>query len=137
MTALLFFSITTVAALLLLACVALRRSPPADTGVADLRTITDHIPAMVAFVDRDLRYRFVNRNYERWLGVKPEDMLGRTALEVYGEARYAALQPSLERALSGQTFAVDHRVAGHTSGRARWFNIMYMPKTEADGHVSG
>ena len=94
----------------------------------ELRTITDNIPAMVAFVDCDMRYRFVNRNYERWLGVKPEDMLGRTALEVYGEKRYAVLQPSLERALAGHTFAVDHHIAGHTSGKGRWFNIMYMPK---------
>ena len=107
-------------------------------GEDELRTITDNIPAMVAFVDCDKRYRFVNRNYERWLGVKPEQMLGRTALEIYGEAKYAALQPSLERALAGQTFAVDHHVgAGHTAGRARWFNIMYMPKIASDGKVSG
>ncbi len=103
----------------------------------ELRTITDNIPAMVAFVDCDMRYRFVNRNYERWLGVKPTDMLGRTALEVYGEKHYAVLQPSLERALAGQTFAVDHHLAGHASGRGRWFNIMYMPKVGADGTVSG
>jgi diguanylate cyclase (GGDEF)-like protein/PAS domain S-box-containing protein len=103
----------------------------------ELRTITDNIPAMVAFVDRDMRYRFVNRNYERWLGVKPEEMLGRTALEVYGEKGYAVLQPSLERALAGQTFAVDHHVAGRRSGRERWFNIMYMPKVDRDGNVSG
>ena len=103
----------------------------------ELRTITDNIPAMVAFVDCDMRYRFVNRNYERWLGVKPEDMLGRTALEVYGEARYAVLQPSLARALAGQTFAVDHHLAGEGSERGRWFNIMYMPKVGADGSVSG
>jgi len=137
MTALLFFSITMVAALLLLARLVLRRPPPSVATEADLRTITDNIPAMVAFVDRDLRYRFVNRNYERWLGVKPEDMLGRTAMEIYGEERYAALQPSLERALAGQTFAVDHHIAGHTSGRGRWFNVMFMPKVESDGEVSG
>jgi len=103
----------------------------------ELRTITDNIPAMVAFVDRDMRYRFVNRNYERWLDMKPEDMLGRTDLEVYGEKHYAALRPSLERALTGQTFAIDHHMTGHTSGTGRWFNIMYMPKVDRDGQVSG
>ena len=103
----------------------------------ELRTITDNIPAMVAFVDGDMRYRFVNRNYERWLGVKPEDMLGRTALEVYGEARYAVLQPSLERALAGQTFAVEHLMVGEGPGRGRSFNIMYMPKIGSGGDVSG
>ena len=103
----------------------------------ELRTITDSIPAMVAFVDCDQRYRFVNRNYERWLGLKPEQMLGRLAREVYSEEHYAALQPCLERALAGQTFAVDHRVNGITYARGRWLNIVYMPKVGADGSVSG
>jgi len=103
----------------------------------ELRTITDNIPAMVAFVDRDMRYRFVNRNYERWLGIKPEEMIGRTAMEIYGEAGYATLHPSLSRALEGHTFAVDHQVTSTPLGRSRWLNIMYMPKLDGDGQVSG
>jgi len=103
----------------------------------ELRTITDNIPAMVAFVDRDMRYRFVNRNYERWLGLRPEQMLGRTAVEVYGETGYATLYPSLERALGGQTFAIDHHLPSTTLGKGRWLNIMYMPKVGNDGEVSG
>jgi diguanylate cyclase (GGDEF)-like protein/PAS domain S-box-containing protein len=103
----------------------------------ELRTITDNIPAMVAFVDSEQRYRFVNRNYQRWMGMDPQAMLGRTALEVYGEEHYASLQPHLERALAGQTFAVDHRVTDVEYARGRWLNIMYMPKVGADGSVSG
>ena len=103
----------------------------------ELRTITDNIPAMVAFIDADLHYRFVNRNYDRWLGLKPELMIGRSAAEVHDPATYEALRPDLERALAGQSFAVDHHVAGHTSGRGRWFNVMYMPKVAEDGSVSG
>ena len=106
-------------------------------GEEELRTITDNIPVMVGFVDCDMRYRFVNRNYERWLGVKPQDMLGRTALEICGEERYAMLQPSLERALAGQTVAVDNHLSSYNSGGERWFNIMYMPKIGGDGEVSG
>jgi diguanylate cyclase (GGDEF)-like protein/PAS domain S-box-containing protein len=103
----------------------------------ELRTITDNIPAMVAFVDTDQRYRFVNRNYQRWLGLKPEEMIGRTALEVYGEEHYGHLQPHIERALAGHTFAVDHRITGVEFARGRWLNIMYMPKVNADREVSG
>jgi len=103
----------------------------------ELRTITDNIPAMVAFVDRDMRYRFVNRNYERWLGLRPEQMLGRTAAEVYGDAGYAKLYPSLQHALDGHTFAVDHQVTSPGLGMQRWLNILYMPKVGSDGEVSG
>ncbi|MEQ1685236.1 MAG: EAL domain-containing protein [Burkholderiaceae bacterium] len=103
----------------------------------ELRTITDNIPALVAFVDKDQRYQFVNRNYERWLGMKPEQMLGKTAQEIYGVDNYARLQPCLEKALMGQTFDTDHRVIGVRGAIGRWFNIMYMPKVNADGAVTG
>ncbi len=103
----------------------------------ELRTITDNIPAMVAFVDADQRYRFVNRNYQRWLGMDPEKMLGRSVQEVFGQDHYEALQEHLERALSGQTFAVDHRITGVEFARGRWLNIMYMPKVTAEGCVTG
>ncbi len=103
----------------------------------ELRTITDNIPAMVSFVDTEERYRFVNRNYERWLGMTAEQMLGRTAREIYGEEVYASLHPHLERALSGQTFAVEHRIGGIEAAAGRWLNIMYMPKVDAGGQVQG
>ena len=103
----------------------------------ELRTITDNIPAMVAFVDNQQRYRFVNRNYERWLGMKAEAMLGRTPSEVYGREHYATLQPHLERALTGQTFAVEHLIGALEPARGRWLNVMYMPKVDADGCVVG
>ena len=92
---------------------------------------------MVAFVDNDQRYRFVNRNYLRWLGMQPASMLGRTALDIYGPEAYATLQPQLERALDGQTFSVDHRITGIEFARGRWLNIMYMPKVAPDGSVRG
>ena len=103
----------------------------------ELRTITDNIPAMVAFVDTDQRYRFVNRNYQRWLGLRPENMIGRTAMEVYGEAHYRQLQSHFDRALEGQTFSVEHRITGIDFAHGRWLNIMYMPKVAPDGSVSG
>ena len=61
----------------------------------ELRTITDNIPAMVAFVDNEQRYQFVNRNYQRWLGLTPEKMIGRTALRDLrrGALRHAAAAP--------------------------------------------
>ena len=103
----------------------------------ELRTITDNIPALIAFVDCDQRYRFVNRNYERWLGLKSQQMIGYRASEVYGAAGFAVLQPLLERALAGQTFDVDHRISTLPGANGRWFNITYMPKVGADGQVSG
>ena len=103
----------------------------------ELRAITDNIPAMVAFVDTAQCFRFVNRNYKRWLGLDPQAMLGRKVVEVFGAENCAALQPHLERALAGQASAIDHRITGIEYARGRWLNMMFMPKADADGSVSG
>ena len=51
---------------------------------AELRLIADVLPMLVALVDRDLVYRFANRQYEHWLGIKPEDVVGRSIPAVVG-----------------------------------------------------
>jgi two-component system, cell cycle sensor histidine kinase and response regulator CckA len=43
---------------------------------AQLRLVIDGVPALVAYVDRELRYRFVNRNYAAWLGLRPFELEG-------------------------------------------------------------
>jgi PAS domain S-box-containing protein len=35
---------------------------------SELRLIMDNVPARVAYIDRDYRYRFLNRHNEEWLG---------------------------------------------------------------------
>src|SRR5271165_2869069 len=67
-----------------------------------LQLITDSLPALIAHVDRDQRYQFVNRAYEQWLGFSPSQALGRTIREVLGEQLYRSVRPYVERALSGE-----------------------------------
>ena len=45
---------------------------------AALRLIMDNVPARVAYIDRDYRYRFVNRHNEEWLGESRKELTGRT-----------------------------------------------------------
>ncbi|VEB43283.1 Predicted integral membrane sensor domain [Chromobacterium violaceum] len=42
-----------------------------------LKTVTDSIPALVAFVDADQRYRYCNKTYTRLFGIPPEQVIGR------------------------------------------------------------
>ena len=49
---------------------------------AELRLVTDALPVLIAFVDRDLVYRYANRAYEDWLGVPPEAMIGRSVRDI-------------------------------------------------------
>ena len=64
---------------------------------AELRLIMDNVPARVAYIDRDYRFRFLNRHNEEWLSESRKELTGRRIGEVVGEARGRQLQPLLTR----------------------------------------
>src|SRR5215472_14367663 len=74
---------------------------------AELRLIMDNVPARVSYIDRDYRYRFLNRHNEEWLGETHQELTGRKVHEVAGEQRFLLLQPLLDRVLRGETVATE------------------------------
>ena len=50
-----------------------------------LKTITDNIPALIAYVDAEERYRFANASYKPMMDCDPALMIGKTIQEVLGE----------------------------------------------------
>jgi diguanylate cyclase (GGDEF)-like protein/PAS domain S-box-containing protein len=110
-----------------------------DASVTQLRTIADNVPALIAYVGPDLRYRFVNRAYAEWFGVEPEALVGRAMDEVLRPEHYAALQPRLEAVRAGQTvvFEVDVR---DRHDALRHMRATYVPEsgpTARDGAAVG
>jgi len=62
-------------------------------GEAQLRVLLDNIPARVALLDRQRRHCYVNQEYAAYVGLPPEQILGRTVIEFLGMRPYAALSP--------------------------------------------
>ncbi|GJE25689.1 PAS domain-containing protein [Methylobacterium organophilum] len=103
---------------------------------AELRRLTDALPMLVAYVDRNHVYRFANAAYRDWLGVDPRTMIGRPVREIVGEDFYADRKPSLDRALAGEAFASETTIPYH-DGRPRRAELRYVPHIEPDGSVPG
>ncbi|MDO6469989.1 PAS domain-containing protein, partial [Neptunomonas phycophila] len=72
-----------------------------------IRLITDHVPALIAYVGDDLQYRFTNKVYEDWYGWEQGSLLGMTIADVHGQAHFNELVPYLQRALSGENVNFD------------------------------
>lgn len=68
-----------------------------------LRTITDNLPVLIAYIDSDEIYRFANATHVRWYGPVLQTMIGRSLLDVHGADRYALAKPYLMRLLAGET----------------------------------
>ena len=76
--------------------------PPAMFTGPGLLTLADLIPVMTAFVDRDLRYRFMNKPLAEWFERPRREMIGKHMREVLGEAGFAQREPMLRAALAGE-----------------------------------
>ena len=99
-----------------------------------LRTIADNVPALIAYVDTDLRYRFANERYREWFGVKTADMIGKTVPDAMGEAFYAPRREALERCLAGHASHLE--IEEQRRGRTRVISSTYLPHLR-DGIVQG
>jgi PAS domain S-box-containing protein len=81
-----------------------------------LRLVSDHMPALIAYVGTDLRYQFTNREYAVWLGSPGETFAGRLVSEVLGPKVFEHRLPLLQRALAGSVVRVEaaltHQVLG-------------------------
>ncbi|MBS1958285.1 MAG: PAS domain-containing protein [Bdellovibrionales bacterium] len=63
--------------------------------------MTDTVPAMIAYLDREYRYQFVNAAYRKAFKLKNGDFIGKTVLEVRGLLAMDFSKPHLDRALAG------------------------------------
>ncbi|HEX8011909.1 MAG TPA: PAS domain-containing protein [Casimicrobiaceae bacterium] len=103
---------------------------------AELRLIMDNVPARVAYIDRDYRFRFLNRHNEEWLNESRKELTGRRIAEVVGEARGGQLQPLLARVLTGETVSTEQLLV-QPNGEQRWESIHFAPNRDAEGNVIG
>ncbi len=101
-----------------------------------LQTVADGSATLLAYVDADLRYRFVNAAFCRYYAVALHEVVGRSAAEVIGEARLAKLRPYLNRALAGEAISYDTEVSFPVLGPRR-IQIAYTPNLAPDGRVVG
>ena len=66
-----------------------------------LEAIANHVPDLVAFVDADERFVFVNQAYARHFGLPADQITGLTLRELWGTPEYVANKPYLEQACAG------------------------------------
>ncbi|MFM9917133.1 MAG: PAS domain-containing protein [Rhizobacter sp.] len=97
-----------------------------------LHNVINNVPAMIAYVDADQRYGYVNASYQACFASGTGDITGRTVREVLGEARYAVARPLIERALQGQSPTYDWEPFPGV-----WQVIHYAPRFDAEGRVAG
>lgn len=111
----------------------------AEQALADserrLRAITDNVPAVIAHIDANERYTFVNGYVREVFGQNPEDMIGKSVQDMRGHVLYPMLKPHIDRALAGRDSTFEYEA--DYGGRHHYFQATYLPATTAAGEQNG
>ncbi|MGD9833713.1 MAG: PAS-domain containing protein [Piscinibacter sp.] len=103
---------------------------------AQMRLITDSIPALIAYFDHRKAYRYINRGYQDWFGLDPRRLDRVSAREFLGDTTYEAIRPNVTRAFAGEAVTYEYE-ARCVDGRVRTARTTLIPEKSADGAVVG
>jgi PAS domain S-box-containing protein len=105
-------------------------------GEEFLRQITDGLPVLIAYVDPQERYRFVNKEYEQWFEKPSSQIIGKSVLELVGEANYEIIKEHINDALSGKFVHYEDTLL-LSNGKSRSVEAKYIPDRDRTGNVNG
>jgi PAS domain S-box-containing protein len=93
----------------------------------------DNAPALMAYVDADLRYRMVSDSYAEMFGSDASAMIGKSPEDVLGPDSFAFTKPLMDRALAGE-IARFERQSVMFDGERRQFTITLVPNLFVEDH---
>ncbi|RDC64216.1 PAS domain-containing protein [Adhaeribacter pallidiroseus] len=106
-----------------------------EENAQQLKLITDALPVLISYLDKEETYRFVNKAYEAWFNQKPEDLLGKPVRQVVGEAAYQGIQDYVKRALAGERLDFEVRMP-YRENFIKHISTNYVPDIR-EGEVLG
>jgi two-component system, OmpR family, sensor histidine kinase VicK len=110
--------------------IALRQSE------AQLRSITNALPVLIAYVDDRECYQFNNQAYVDWLGKSLTEIHGAQMREVWGEDCYLRMQPQIHHVLGGQVVTYENEINFH-DGTTRSVSVTYIPHIDSEERIAG
>jgi len=100
-----------------------------------VREVTDNLPMRIAYLDKDLRYRFVNKALCDQFGRQREAILGRTPQELTEQPLPADVQDRVKATLDGVAQRFEMEVTRR--GAAQVLESYLVPDVGPDGRVQG
>ena len=112
-----------------------QRSHALEQSEQRLQLITDHMPALIAYVDRDERFQFTNAFYGDVYGVQASQIVGKSMRELMGENLYVEIKPRIDEALQGLPIMYELRQT--MNGVTRDLAMIYFPDYGEREEVTG
>lgn len=103
---------------------------------AQMRLITDSIPALIAYVDAGRTYRFINKGYQSWFGLDPAHPERVSAKDFLGAQTWSGIRAQVARAFAGEAVSFEYEVQV-VSGQRLLARTTLIPEVGDDGRTAG
>ena len=101
-----------------------------------LRTITDNVPAMIAYVNNNKQFMFTNKVYNKWYGGSAGDLVGQNVAQSKLFDEYEQIAVYVDRALDGETVTFETKETNE-DGTEYYLLKSYVPNKTDKGVVLG
>lgn len=102
---------------------------------AEMASLTNALPALVATIDRDRILRFANRAHGDWMGVEAEALVGRPLRDVMGDEAYERFHGHFDAALAGGRSIYEMTLP--SPYHPRRVEVHCLPRLDAEGVPDG
>jgi diguanylate cyclase (GGDEF)-like protein/PAS domain S-box-containing protein len=113
-----------------------KTAQPFESPEALIGALAQVSGAVLTFVDRGERVRFVSSAAAEWLGMPVAQVVGKTLRELHEPGSYEYFAPFLRRAFAGERVQYE-RMARRANGDPHWISVSLSPVRDAAGEVSG
>ncbi|MDQ6916992.1 MAG: EAL domain-containing protein [Pseudomonadota bacterium] len=101
-----------------------------------LHLVTENVPAMIVYFDRNFICGFSNSQYAQFFGFSKAGILGKHMAEVIGQDSFDGILPHLQRVLAGHAVSYEAERKSY-QGVKRQLQVSFAPDIDASGCVKG
>jgi len=101
-----------------------------------LRAVTDAMPSLLAYFDKDFRYEFINRTGERWYNRTADDIIGKSIGEILDGEVEQKMRMRYDRACAGEVVTFEEKIT-YPDGITRNVLGSFIPDTRSTGSDGG
>lgn len=103
---------------------------------SQLNLIINSVPVLITYRDRNLCYRYVNKAFEEWYGLTPDQVVGRRMTDILDVVAFAKIKPYVDRVLAGEDVLYEGGVRYPKVGDCRVL-ASFVPHKDDTGNVVG
>lgn len=102
-------------------------------ALENLAIVAGGVPTLIAHMDLNQRYQYVNANYAAWVGRPEREIVGATVREIIGEEIYWTTVGCIEQVLAGRFTFMERKA--NILGEERIQHMSFIPRLDNRGAV--